>query len=242
LAAAKLNENLRGVLQIMVGDIRRAGFNANAAGELTPSTYAAAFNWSRLGSANPQPVNSAGASIENPHMVPGSTNVTVTNAATGSNNCILYSYDLDLDGAVDANENYGFRQHDGGVQIRKTQAAACGDTGSANWESIIDTDVIVIDDWDTGAANDGFYVRILGDGVSGTPDSQCENTSTGVVWSSLCTDTTVSGYAAPSTGDRLVELRLVEIRLRGYIANDPAVRKEVRSYVKLRNDRLIKAP
>lgn len=220
--AARLNQDLRVVMERMVSDIRRAGYWGAAT----------SFEWGVT---------------ENPFTA-ATTDIAI-DELTGedADSCIVFSYDFDQDGVVDYDgEGFGFRLNAGEVDVRSstTGAGAMGCTGGT-WEPLTDPDVVTID---------GLSFRVLADRDDATsPASQCLNTSTGAGWESLCSDTVwcnasncvTAGevdYTAPASGNRLVETRLVEITLSGVLVDDTAVRKQLREYVKVRNNRMILTP
>lgn len=115
----RLNQQLESVLALMSNDIRRAGYWANANGDV-------------------------GLHQNNNPFMTSSTDISV-NAA---NNCILFTYDHANNGVLPAisssadDDRYGFQLNNQTIQARPPGAAfACGAGG---WESITDTHVIQI--------------------------------------------------------------------------------------------------
>jgi type IV pilus assembly protein PilW len=115
----RLNQQLQAAMAIMANDIRRAGYWGNAGGDV----------------GNDQ--------NNNPFMTP-TTDISVN----GSNNCILFTYDHNSDGALAAissavdDEHYGFQLSGQAIQARPPGATfACG---SSNWENLTDPTVVLI--------------------------------------------------------------------------------------------------
>ncbi len=111
--AARLNQDLRVVMERMVSDIRRAGYW----GEAT------SFEWGVT---------------ENPFTA-ATTDIAI-DELTGedADSCIVFSYDFDQDGVVDYDgEGFGFRLNAGEVDVRSstTGAGAMGCTGGS-WEPL----------------------------------------------------------------------------------------------------------
>ena len=96
-----LTEEMRAVSEVLVSDVRRAGY----------------WGW--------DPVTGPGDVWSNPFTA-GSNDLSVSAAAgEAANSCILYTYDLDKDGLVDAAENYGFRLLSNTVQAYTSGAFSC---------------------------------------------------------------------------------------------------------------------
>lgn len=90
-AVSRVNQDLRAIMSIIENDLHRAGFWAQAAvGQTT----------------NPFMVRTGGAGAK-------STDIYVS----ADRRCVLYTFDLDLDGTVDANEFFGFRFDDNTKQL-----------------------------------------------------------------------------------------------------------------------------
>jgi hypothetical protein len=98
-----VTQEVRALRSVLVSDIRRAGYWA----------------W--------DPVSGPGAIWNNP-FASGSNDIAIS-AATGepADSCILYSYDLDKDGLLDAGENFGFRLVGGTVQAYDSGTLSCTD-------------------------------------------------------------------------------------------------------------------
>jgi len=123
IKSSRLNYDLDMVMQIMLNDIRRAGYWGGAAD----------------GVANLNPFTNANAGAG------AITNINIPNAS-----CILYSYDADgssllddLTGGGDSREVYGFKLDNNSIQIR-TSGAVTNDCSDGNWENFIDENKLTI--------------------------------------------------------------------------------------------------
>jgi len=122
--SARLNYDLDSVAQLMLNDIRRAGY------------------W--------QSATSGSDAKDNPFMLEGAagnTNVVISKkTGEADDSCIIYSYEGETNNdAADVNEYYGFRMNGDGIDMRysvDTVANASCDQG--NWMNIINTERIVI--------------------------------------------------------------------------------------------------
>ncbi|NOQ14338.1 MAG: hypothetical protein GQ583_07680 [Methyloprofundus sp.] len=118
--SARLNYDLDSVMQIMVNDIRRAGYWGGAT------------------------VNSL--AVNNPFTVSGTNAGIQISNKTGEedNSCILYTYDEDGDGTLETGEYFGFRHNGDGIDMRV--GGAFSDCDGASWNNIIDSDKVVIEE------------------------------------------------------------------------------------------------
>jgi prepilin peptidase dependent protein B len=117
---SRLNEELQATMQIMITEIRRAGYWANAQNDLGSGQ-------------NNNPFMASGADI-----------------TTSGTNCILFSYDHDKSGTLPAiapsydDKRYGFRLNGGAIQIRPPGAVFdCGAASNA-WENLTDPSTMTI--------------------------------------------------------------------------------------------------
>jgi prepilin-type N-terminal cleavage/methylation domain-containing protein len=240
--AARLNNDLRAAMELMVSDIRRAGYWEGVVDDsVSPPVVTNLFT------------------TGNPFMDPAEgTDIAVgkLGASEPDDSCISYTYDANQDGAVTLattpKEGYGFRLNAGEVEMRTGGSISPGNLGcgSGAWEPITDANFVNVT---------GLTFRV--EGAAGEPSSSCQNLSdpscggdgiaanscgddtvTRCCWRSLCSDSAASGYTAPGSGDRLIETRLVAITLTGQAADDAAVTKTLTEFVKVRNDRAFVAP
>lgn len=118
---SRLNQELNAVMEMMVRDIRRAGYwGAAQDGIGNPTAYSANAFISNIGT------NDGGID-------------------TSTAGCILYKYDRNDDGTLQDNEKMGFRISSNQVEIRSAGSGhECGST-SNTWEAITDANTIKID-------------------------------------------------------------------------------------------------
>lgn len=137
--------------------------------------------------------------------------------------CILYTYDVDDDGVVDANEHYGFQLTGGAIAMRLTgtTTANCADANNT---------------WSTFTVTQSVNVTAL----TFTPAYRCLNVTTAVSYSTTCAAAAVAGNL--TTGQKAVESRQFDIALTGQLANDATVTKTLTGTVKVRNDRIFTQP
>ena len=154
--AARLNNDLRAAMELMVSDIRRAGYWENV---VIPGTG----------------VTNLFTTI-NPFMDPANgTDIVVANmTGEAADSCITYTYDANQDGNVNLGspppprEGYGFRLNTGAVQIRRGGTLSLGnlDCNDGLWEAITDPDFVTITD---------VTFRVAG--AAGAPSTSCQNLS-----------------------------------------------------------------
>ncbi len=207
LANSKLSQEMSTLMNLMIEDIRRAGYSASAP---TPAT-------------------------NNPFSNVGNTALAIFNniasntqqAATGSGTCILYSYDRDQDGAVDAAEMFGFRLNAGVVEMRTTGVPSAAPTcaGVGQWTPVTDASFMTVSTLTFSLAlsaclNAREPDGVNNDGANGIDDPAEINCYT----------------AAPATDNITVETREVEILLDANLTDDSFVRMTMDQHVRVRND------
>lgn len=158
----KLNQQLIGILDVMSNDIRRAGYWQNANSDI--GTF-----------QNNNPFQVSGADI----------------SVNGAQNCILFSYDHDINGSLATinsgsdDERYGFKLNNGVIQGRtSTGGFSCTAT---DWENITDSHDINItaltftlntSTVTTGPGTRGIAIRSVDITVSGQLTSDATVTKT----------------------------------------------------------------
>jgi len=213
LAGSKLNHEITTLMSLMGNDIRRAGY------------------WGGI-SASEDPLG-------NPFNVVGESALTVFDSVVGNNSvgplgsgtCIVYAYDLATDGAVNADELFGFRLNNGVVQMRTSgtpgNAASCADPSDV-WEDLTDINMVNITTL-TFDLSDSSCLNIREpDGIDNDGDGVVDNPE-----ESDC-------YSAPlpvaGSGDITVETRELLITLTGSLADDDFVRVTQSQTVRVRNE------
>jgi len=215
LSAAKLNQELRGTMDIMINDVRRAGFwGTAAAGDLdSPFTRRAAGDFTDI-------------------YIPA------------GGGCVLYTYDAtyqlpsnDLGSPDDSGDQgtdfFGFKLVNGVVQMRHGgDSNASADCSDGSWEGITDANTVVVDalTFTTG----GSQCLNRNSGVSWA-------LAAGSILPACVAAAYPGGYL-PASGDILMELRQIDITLVGHLVADPAVRVSLNESVKVRNNRLNVVP
>jgi prepilin peptidase dependent protein B len=214
--AAKLNQDMRTGMTLMVDDIRRADF------------------WGKFvqGNANPFTARS-GSPI---------TDIHILNFNGVNNACILYSYDAiyqagNTAGIPDQTSHpvsdfFGFRLGTNGALQMRQDGTTTNNCTDGNWETITNPNITEIQTliFDTVGS------QCLNVTVPAMPDWDVVADNTAVP---ACADTTNGDYIPPSPGDRLIELRQIRIRMTARHRNDPAMRASLEQSVKVRNDRII---
>lgn len=212
--SARLNYDLDSVMQLMVNDIRRAGY------------------WGDAVSGSDAKNNPTTCSTGNPFTC-GNANIVISKkTGEADDSCILFSYDFDdgnknthpedPDGNVNLNEYFGFRLNGNGVDMRYSvddvTNISCDD---GNWENIVDTETVSINSLSFSMAN-----------------SKCLDFSTSITDTTSCAATTMT----INSGDTVIETRQIDITLTGQVSGEDVVNKSLTDIVKVRNDRIFEQP
>ncbi|HJV25674.1 MAG TPA: prepilin-type N-terminal cleavage/methylation domain-containing protein [Aromatoleum sp.] len=215
LRAAKLNQELRATINLMVADIRRAGY------------------W--RGS-----ITGAGTTAALPHPYSGTqTSLSVLTNGT----CIMYAYDADADGVngVEAGEVFAYRLNGNAVEMIDpgNALAVTSDCSGTGWPALTSSTTVVIDALTfstTGSqcfdATKDLSWKLTAAGATANPCS------------AAAADVTMNAgaYVAPATGDIVSEVRQVTISIRGHHQNDSSVASTITETVHIPNDRLYVVP
>ena len=129
--------------------------------------------------------------------------------------CILYTYDLNKNGAIDTDTEYfGFRLNGNKVEMRinGSTTADCH-VADSEWEAVTDSSVITID-------------ALMFDSSSYV----CTN----------LTDATDINCSSPATDDITQTIRQIEISVTGHVSNNAVISRSMVDSVRVRNDRLQK--
>ncbi|WP_341328295.1 prepilin-type N-terminal cleavage/methylation domain-containing protein [Methylotuvimicrobium sp. KM2] len=219
----RLNQDLRAVMDIMVRDIRRAGFVTN-----NPAQFGQSLR-------------------NNPFFsIDDDTDISVLDYDSGSDNCILYSYNRDptlhydydeappapLDPIVpQTNDLLGFRLRLTGINAGVLQMRRSGltttDCSDGSWEGLTDRRDIEITNLtfaiDEQALNASVMSTRLKDG-----DPTTDLCSPGDATCTTC-----------NTGDACVFVRWVDISLTGRLRDDPVVTQTLNQRIRIRNDKFM---
>lgn len=166
--------------------------------------------WSVSTGAN-SVVNSSGAvNLTNNPFTAGNNDLAVTGS------CLTYTYAVDDDNTVDPEEKFGFQLINNTLYMR-SGGANLGCTQSANntWEPITNPELVKV----TGLS---FEITRRCTNVTPTPTRNCTYNET--------------GYVAPTADDTTVTVRRVDITLKGELAADAKVQRELFESVRVRND------
>lgn len=212
LAGSKLSQELGTMMSVMVGEFRRIGYTSD--------------------------IDSPDFPTDNAFSVVDMTAMEVFNnmtsntqqAATGSGSCIVYAYDRDDDGVVDAAELAGFRLNAGVVQMRTAGDTADPDTcatASNTWVDLTDPGFVTITalDFDLSGSVclNAREPNAVDDDADGTVDNAEEVD---------CYD----DVPAADSGDITVETRQITVTLTGELANDAFVNMTLVQNVRVRNE------
>jgi type IV pilus assembly protein PilW len=117
----RLNQDMRIAMDMMVRDIRRAGY------------------WSGTNVAS------------NPHAtaLSGSLPIGIFDFGAGTDNCVLVSYDEDEDAVTTSEEFFGFRLNGTELESLATTSAAvsnpnCASVFNNNWQDLLDTNTVQV--------------------------------------------------------------------------------------------------
>jgi prepilin peptidase dependent protein B len=228
LKRSKLNGQIAGAIGIMANDIKRAGF------------------WGDMGldeSVTPDinPFNQFNSTTLEVRNVAGNALVPVSDYVTGGANnggdCIVYTYDANQNGLLEATEDdtdiVGFRLTDGVIQMRLNGDAAgnpphnsCADAND-NWQNLTDANLINITEL-TFQLGNSLCIN------NTEPDGEDNDSANGI-------DDAAEAdcYQQPPTvgdGQSTVEIREVRITVTGVLIGDPLTSMTLTEDVLIRNN------
>jgi prepilin peptidase dependent protein B len=211
LAASKLNQDMSALMNLMVNELRRAGYSG-----VVPTT----------------PASNLFAAVDNTALeVFDNMTLNAQQAATGSGSCIVYSYDMDKDGVVDAAELAGFRLTTTGVvQMRTSGNTADPDTcatASNTWTDLTDPDFVTVSALTFNLANSNCLNTREPDSVNNDLDASTDEADEANCYVSV---------PVAASGNITVETREITITLTGTLTNDTFVRLTQTQNVRVRND------
>lgn len=217
--ANRLNQDMRTIMDIMVADIRRAGYWASAA--------------TGNDAANPFTVRTSGAE----------TDVFVSTTPS----CILYTYDLNGDSAP-AGEVFGFRLNGTTLEtapatLTSTAASNCALNSGVNWVPMNNSSEIAVTGLTFSASGSQclvFNPDTYSVGNTDTWKSWAVTTATLPACDSVAEGVAVPGGITLPTGSlRRVEMRQVTITLTAQHARDSSLTRTLQEKVLVRNNRVI---
>lgn len=116
----RLNQDMRIAMDMMVRDIRRAGY------------------WS----------GAAVASNAHASLIGGTLPIGIYDFQTGVDNCVLVSYDHDADDTTSNDKVFGYRLLDSGIlqTVNQDVASVVGCTTPTAWQSLLDDNTVQVND------------------------------------------------------------------------------------------------
>jgi type IV pilus assembly protein PilW len=210
LAGSKLNQDMSALMSLMGNELRRAGYYGAVAAS------PAANPFSQVDDTALEVFDSIAGNAQQ--------------AATGNGTCIVFAYDLDEDGVVDANELGGFRLNGSTVEMRTAGNLAdpdsCASAGNT-WMALTDPNFITITTLDFDLGGSECLNTAEPDGADSDGDTVIDNPEEYDCYAQV-----------PAAGSNAitVETRQVDITLTGNLANDAFVRLAQTQSIKVRND------
>ena len=228
----RLNQDMRAMMDIMVRDIRRAGFVTS---EVSNTSFLK----------------------NNPYFDSTTSGATTDMAVHNTDTCILYAYNRDNDSppVVDSNERLGFRLNTstGELQMRKTGATNENCVTVGEWETITEPEVGItgltftmtsttlnatsmLDDTDNDGCRDG-------DDQSPTTASATCKTDSPPYGNGLCDagEPCNTCIRDGSPDPACVIVRYITIQLAGRLRDDHAMTQSITEMVRVRNDKFLPA-
>lgn len=212
MAASRLNQELGTLMSVMVSDLRRAGYTSNFDSADFPADNAFSV------------VDSTALEIFN------SMSSNTQQVATGSGTCIVYSYDRDEDGVVDADELSGFRLDAGVVQMRTSGNTADPDTCATTdntWVDVTDDSFVTVSALTFDLAESECLNTREPNAVDDDGDSAVDNMEEYDCYATA---------PVAASGDITVETREITITVTGNLNTDSFVRTSLTQNVRVRND------
>jgi len=151
----------------------------------------------------------------------GDTDLRISSDGT----CVQFTYDRDNSSAsmadrvtVNGDERFGYRLHNGIIQMQTgTAAFDCEDSSTGTWTDITSDNITISALQFTPV--EWHCINLSDDGSDCNPDS--------------------AGYVAPNNADILSWIRSVNIQIQGQLTNDSSVTRNLEETVRLRNERLV---
>ena len=210
LAASKLGQDLNAVMSLMITEFRRAGYSVNA-----PAADPTTNVFNKINDTALEVYDNMSSNIQ---LLPAGDGTWTNGSAATEGSCIVYAYDLDEDGVVDANELGGFRLNGGVVEMRTAGDTADPDTCSSTnntWSALTDSDFITVSELTFNLdASECLNTR--------EPDS-IDNDSDGSTDEADEADCYDNPMPSNGSGNITVETRQINITLTGNLMEMPPV-------------------
>ncbi len=227
LQSSRLNQEMSAIMNIMINDIRRAGYWGSA--DLT-SPEGNPFNQVDTGTPTNTTAVRVHSTDDNGTTYTDKSDEAVMADRVGS--CIVYTYDAGgTVGTLDDAEKFGFRwdgEDDDALMMRRSSNAGSNicQGGTGTWNAVTDTDFIEITNLQFSLAGSKCMNASEPDGV--------DEDGGGVVDEFDEYNCYLAAYA-PDAGERTVENLAVEITLSARLVDAPEVRATITQSVQVRN-------
>lgn len=219
----RVNQTVRSMMDVMVFDLYRAGYSASAAAGVTGNSFAQ-------------------------RNVTTDTDIHISSDRT----CILYTYDYDKDGVVDANEFFGFRYNSTSQTAEvidstspPTNTASTTNCSALNWKAMnYDSDVVVTGltfstegsrciAFNPSDSSQSTNWQLTGDNYYAACDTQAVSGNTVPLGAA-----TPSGVTVPAAQTARAEVRQIIITLTARHAKDSTLTRTISETVRVKNDRV----
>lgn len=151
LGMTRLTQELRGAAQLISGELKRSAYDQDALGDF------GAGNQDSNGFVDVVFEDSGGTVLD-----PVNNAVTEANPAT----CVVYGYDENMNGTVDAGEYRAFRLNDGAIEMWEGDVAVASCPGDG-WEALTDRAATEITDFSITTTPDGEAFPVHSDPGTG---------------------------------------------------------------------------
>ncbi|MDO9167812.1 MAG: prepilin-type N-terminal cleavage/methylation domain-containing protein [Methylobacter sp.] len=223
---SRLNQDMRAMMDIMVRDIRRAGFVTSDPG--APANFAL---------------------IKNNPFFAATTDIDIHDYDGGTDNCIVYSYNAnDSNPAVVAlpspatqGQRFGFRLNSAGILSMRSSGNTNINCTDGSWETITEPEVQIIPNPNTEPLFElietELNVSVMSARLSDADltNDLCNSADTGAGGCGEC----IRDGTAPDPA--CLYVRNVKITLTGRLRDDPNVTQTITGQVRVRNDKFLPA-
>ncbi|MDP2099501.1 MAG: hypothetical protein Q8S52_02700 [Methylobacter sp.] len=212
---SRLNQDMRAMMDIMVRDIRRAGF--------VTSDPAANLDF-----------------LKNNPFFAATTDIDVHDYDGGTGNCIVYSYNANDSNPVDVqSQRFGFRLNSAGILSMRESGNTNINCTDGSWETITEPEVQIIPNPNTEPLFElietELNVTVMDARLknSDPADDLCNSAEVGG-----CNECDRDGTAPDPA---CLYVRNVKITLTGRLRDDPNVTQTITGQVRVRNDKFLPA-